>query len=65
MFGIVGCVLCLVGSISIVLHAPLERKIESVMDVWHLASEAGISKKQYQLHSFIFSESSYYRPQLA
>ncbi|XP_015060709.1 probable magnesium transporter NIPA2 [Solanum pennellii] len=41
MFGIVGCVLCLVGSISIVLHAPLERKIESVMDVWHLASEAG------------------------
>ncbi|TMW98820.1 hypothetical protein EJD97_003436 [Solanum chilense] len=39
MFGIVGCVLCLVGSISIVLHAPLERKIESVMDVWHLASE--------------------------
>ncbi|KAG5573873.1 hypothetical protein H5410_063639 [Solanum commersonii] len=41
IFGIVGCVLCLVGSISIVLHAPLERKIESVMDVWHLASEAG------------------------
>ncbi|KAK6772854.1 hypothetical protein RDI58_028092 [Solanum bulbocastanum] len=41
IFGIVGCVLCLVGSVSIVLHAPLERKIESVMDVWHLASEAG------------------------
>ncbi|KAH0733883.1 probable magnesium transporter NIPA2 [Solanum tuberosum] len=41
IFGIVGCVLCLVGSSSIVLHAPLERKIESVMDVWHLASEAG------------------------
>ncbi|KAK4374165.1 hypothetical protein RND71_004842 [Anisodus tanguticus] len=39
IFGIVGCVLCLVGSVSIVLHAPLERKIESVMDVWYLATE--------------------------
>ncbi|XP_059286207.1 probable magnesium transporter NIPA2 [Lycium ferocissimum] len=41
IFGIVGCVLCLVGSVSIVLHAPLERKIESVMDVWYLATETG------------------------
>ncbi|XP_060173864.1 probable magnesium transporter NIPA2 [Lycium barbarum] len=41
IFGIVGCVLCLVGSVSIVLHAPLERKIESVMDVWYLATEIG------------------------
>lgn len=41
IFGIVGCVLCLVGSVSIVLHAPLERKIESVMDVWYLASARG------------------------
>ncbi|KAK4354901.1 hypothetical protein RND71_027095 [Anisodus tanguticus] len=41
IFGIVGCVLCLVGSVSIVLHAPLERKIESVMEVWYLATEPG------------------------
>ncbi|KAM3199446.1 putative magnesium transporter NIPA4 [Capsicum annuum] len=41
IFGIVGCVLCLVGSVSIVLHAPLEKKIESVMEVWHLATEPG------------------------
>lgn len=41
IFGIVGCILCLVGSISIVLHAPLERKIESVMEVWYLATEPG------------------------
>ncbi|CAN4095742.1 unnamed protein product [Withania somnifera] len=39
LFGIVGCMLCLVGSISIILHAPLERKIESVMEVWYLATE--------------------------
>lgn len=41
MFGVVGCILCLVGSITIVLHAPLERDIESVKQVWHLATEPG------------------------
>ncbi|VFQ79258.1 unnamed protein product [Cuscuta campestris] len=41
MFGVVGCILCLVGSISIVLHAPIERKIESVKEVWHQATEPG------------------------
>lgn len=41
MFGVVGCILCLVGSVTIVLHAPLERDIESVKQVWHLATEPG------------------------
>ncbi|KAL3621670.1 hypothetical protein CASFOL_036582 [Castilleja foliolosa] len=39
MFGVVGCILCLVGSVAIVLHAPLEKDIESVKQVWHLATE--------------------------
>ncbi|TYK01733.1 putative magnesium transporter NIPA1 isoform X2 [Cucumis melo var. makuwa] len=39
IFGILGCVLCVVGSTTIVLHAPLEKKIESVKEVWHLATE--------------------------
>ena len=39
--GIVGCVLCIVGSTTIVLHAPKERTIESVKDVWLLATEPG------------------------
>lgn len=42
MFGTVGCILCLVGSTSIVLHAPLERKIESVKEIWYLATEPGM-----------------------
>ena len=42
MFGILGCVLCVVGSITIVLHAPQERGIESVTDLWDLATEPGI-----------------------
>ncbi|XP_006653086.2 probable magnesium transporter NIPA4 isoform X1 [Oryza brachyantha] len=39
IFGILGCILCVVGSIIIVLHAPAEREIESVTKVWDLATE--------------------------
>ncbi|KMZ63614.1 putative Non-imprinted in Prader-Willi/Angelman syndrome region protein,putative [Zostera marina] len=41
IFGILGCVLCVVGSTTIVIHAPQEREIESVRDVWDLATEPG------------------------
>ncbi|KAK9140957.1 hypothetical protein Scep_010638 [Stephania cephalantha] len=41
IFGVVGCVLCVVGSVAIVLHAPQERAIESVKQVWYLAIEPG------------------------
>jgi len=41
IFGILGCVLCVVGSTTIVLHAPQERTIESVAEVWDLATEPG------------------------
>ncbi|OVA01978.1 beta-tubulin [Macleaya cordata] len=39
IFGILGCVLCVVGSTTIVLHAPQERAIDSVKEVWDLATE--------------------------
>ncbi|XP_077241452.1 putative magnesium transporter NIPA4 [Tasmannia lanceolata] len=39
VFGVLGCVLCVVGSTTIVLHAPQEREIESVKEVWDLATE--------------------------
>lgn len=42
IFGVLGCVLCVVGSTSIVLHAPREKDIESVKQVWYLATEPGI-----------------------
>uniref|UniRef100_A0ACD6A5U7 Uncharacterized protein n=1 Tax=Avena sativa TaxID=4498 RepID=A0ACD6A5U7_AVESA len=38
-FGILGCALCVVGSITIALHAPPERDIDSVREVWDLATE--------------------------
>nr|KAJ0188838.1 hypothetical protein LSAT_V11C900504300 [Lactuca sativa] len=39
IFGILGCALCVVGSTTIVLHAPQERQMESVTEVWDLATE--------------------------
>ncbi|KAL5704180.1 hypothetical protein ACHQM5_022641 [Ranunculus cassubicifolius] len=39
IFGILGCALCVVGSTTIVLHAPQEQMIESVAEVWSLATE--------------------------
>ncbi|XP_044460760.1 probable magnesium transporter NIPA4 isoform X2 [Mangifera indica] len=39
IFGILGCALCVVGSTTIVLHAPQERDIESVIEVWNLATD--------------------------
>lgn len=41
IFGVLGCVLCVVGSVAIVLHAPHERAIDSVKEVWYLATEPG------------------------
>eukprot|EP00249_Psilotum_nudum_P014576 c24896_g1_i1 orf=945-2009(-) len=39
ILGILGCVLCVAGSTEIVLHAPQERGIESVKELWNLATE--------------------------
>lgn len=38
-FGIIGCVLCVTGSLAIVLHAPEEAPITSVLHVWDLAMQ--------------------------
>ncbi|XP_057793476.1 probable magnesium transporter NIPA6 isoform X7 [Salvia miltiorrhiza] len=37
--GILGCVLCIVGSTIIVLHAPGEHNISSVDQIWDLATQ--------------------------
>lgn len=52
IFGVLGCILCVVGSVSIVLHAPREKDIESVKDIWNLATEPGypcMLTKMFQL----------------
>lgn len=40
--GVLGCVLCIVGSTVIVLHAPEEKTPTSVEQIWGLATQPGI-----------------------
>jgi magnesium transporter len=53
IFGILGCVLCVVGSTTIVLHAPPERQIESVAEVWNLATEPGVHLSFNFMHVYL------------
>jgi Magnesium transporter NIPA len=45
VFGVLGCVLCIVGSIVIVLHAPGERQVRSVMEIWAYAMRPGALRR--------------------
>ncbi len=40
-FGMLGCILCISGSVTIVLHAPEEREISSLLQVWRMALQPG------------------------
>jgi hypothetical protein len=46
MFGWVGCGLCINGSVTIVLHAPVERPLRSVGEVWAMAMQPGEQRGQ-------------------
>ncbi|KAL3850162.1 hypothetical protein ACJIZ3_012044 [Penstemon smallii] len=37
--GILGCVLCITGSIIVVIHAPQEQAISSVQEIWSMATQ--------------------------
>lgn len=37
--GILGCVMCIVGSVMVVIHAPREHPITSVLEIWSLATQ--------------------------
>lgn len=39
--GILGCVMCIAGSVIIVVHAPSERPITSVQEIWNMATQPG------------------------
>ena len=41
-FGVLGCLLCITGSLVIVLHAPEERPLFSVSQIWMLAMRPGM-----------------------
>ncbi|EXB39264.1 hypothetical protein L484_024959 [Morus notabilis] len=37
--GVLGCVSCIVGSVVIVIHAPQEKILNSVQEIWNLATQ--------------------------
>ncbi|XP_057954924.1 probable magnesium transporter NIPA4 isoform X2 [Malania oleifera] len=39
MLAILGCVMCIAGSVIIVIHAPQERPITSVQEIWSMATQ--------------------------
>lgn len=41
IFGLLGGALCLSGALTIVLHAPEEMPITSLLQVWQLAAQPG------------------------
>ncbi len=41
LFGLLGGMLCMAGSLTIVLHAPEERPITSLLQIWQLALQPG------------------------
>lgn len=39
--GVLGCVMCIAGSVIIVIHAPQEYPIGSVLEIWNMATQPG------------------------
>ncbi|KAF7833349.1 putative magnesium transporter NIPA6 isoform X1 [Senna tora] len=37
--GILGCVMCIAGSVILVIHAPKEHPIASVLEIWNMATQ--------------------------
>ncbi|EXC10885.1 hypothetical protein L484_002549 [Morus notabilis] len=49
--GVLGCVMCIAGSVIIVIHAPQEHPISSVMEVWDMAIQPG-SREKHDMSPF-------------
>ncbi|GAB4835265.1 hypothetical protein Ancab_000174 [Ancistrocladus abbreviatus] len=37
--GVLGCLMCIIGSVIIVIHAPQEHPITSVLEIWQMATQ--------------------------
>lgn len=42
--GVLGCVMCIAGSVIIVIHAPQEHPITSAQEIWTMATQPGQKK---------------------
>lgn len=48
IFGILGCVLCIVGSVVIILHTPQEGVVNSVSELFWMAMQPGTGNVSFQ-----------------
>lgn len=50
LLGKIGCAICLIGSVIIVLHAPPDKEVQSVEEILNLALQPGMSISDLSLH---------------
>ncbi|XP_057790241.1 probable magnesium transporter NIPA7 isoform X2 [Salvia miltiorrhiza] len=61
--GILGCVMCVVGSIVIVINAPQEQPISSVQEIWSMATEPAFLLYVGSVIILVFILVFYFAPQ--
>ncbi|KAK4356488.1 hypothetical protein RND71_025459 [Anisodus tanguticus] len=61
--GILGCVLCIAGSVVIVIHAPQERPISSVKEIWYMATQKAFLLYMGSVIVLVFILVFYFAPQ--
>ncbi|XP_059315324.1 probable magnesium transporter NIPA3 isoform X2 [Lycium ferocissimum] len=61
--GILGCVLCIAGSVVIVIHAPQEHPISSVKEVWYMATQKEFLLYMGSVIVLVFILVFYFAPQ--
>ncbi|KAI8562071.1 hypothetical protein RHMOL_Rhmol03G0006400 [Rhododendron molle] len=61
--GVLGCVMCIAGSVIIVIHAPQERPITSVQEVWTMATQPAFLLYVGSVIVLVFILIFYFAPQ--
>jgi hypothetical protein len=59
VLGKIGCAICLIGSVIIVLHAPPDKEVASVDEVLNLAIQPGTPIQALNQHSILTSDSRF------
>jgi hypothetical protein len=49
LLGKIGCAICLIGSVIIVLHAPPDKDVDSVDEILHFAIQPGMFRSKLDL----------------
>uniref|UniRef100_A0A5B6ZII1 Probable magnesium transporter n=1 Tax=Davidia involucrata TaxID=16924 RepID=A0A5B6ZII1_DAVIN len=61
--GVLGCVMCIAGSVIIVIHAPEERPITSVQEIWSMATQTAFLLYVGSVIVLVFILVFYFAPQ--